>query len=343
MYLVIVCILRFVFPVEDVWNQNCKSHWNHVDQVIKWIYTLHSQLILLVEEFEVSTVFNSLYAGIHKLIPWMTRYTSLHLCKNLHHLDIGSSTAAVACHWQDTFSAWLLVLPNASIRSVRHVSTIVALSVAEVRLVSGGIRAEGSGFGAPEEITRAYWKESIKTTSEGHLAKHQTIGVGSCYSNILSLQSVYMYPGYPGMPLLLLKNWRNARLWDIITKRSAKHMKPCHGNYRVPVTTEASPIARSSMGWREVSRPWFSWGLNILENLWCVLSSCAECVQAASLCSTSHFFHSCGFSVGWWQERGSKTFGAVVDLRSPRFQEQQLKRDATWLKNLKPLNLGWQS
>ena len=130
MYL--VCILRLVFPVEDDWNQNCKSHWNHVEQVTKWIYTLHSQLILLVEEFEVSIGFNSLHAGIHKLIPWMPRYTSPHFCEKLHHLDIGSSTAAVACHWQDTFSAWLLVLPNASIRSVRHVSTIVALSVAEV-------------------------------------------------------------------------------------------------------------------------------------------------------------------------------------------------------------------
>lgn len=69
-------------------------------------------------------------------------YFSFFFCKNLHHLDIGSSTAAVACHWQDTFSAWLLVLPNASIRSVRHVSTIVALSVAEVPgWYRGGIRA----------------------------------------------------------------------------------------------------------------------------------------------------------------------------------------------------------
>ena len=67
-----------------------------------------------------------------------------HLCEKLH-LDIGSTAAAClpVCHWQDTFSAWLLVLPNASIRSVRHVSTIVALSVAEVGV------AERSGFGAP--------------------------------------------------------------------------------------------------------------------------------------------------------------------------------------------------
>ena len=115
----------------------CKSHWNPSWRV--WGFN----------RFQLTACW---YSQTDSLDDKIYRYTSPHVCKKLHHLDIGSSTAAVACHWQDTFSAWLLVLPNASIRSVRHVSTIVALSVAEVPgWYRGGIRAvsgyQGRGQG----------------------------------------------------------------------------------------------------------------------------------------------------------------------------------------------------